>query len=634
MRKQLVTLTGIRGVAAIWVVLFHGYAYFGPLLGGPDRIQVPIVRDGYLGVDLFFILSGFVLSLAYSERFQKNFKSGIVEFFFARVWRIFPLHWVCLAIFVLLVEAFPENYWGPGPFTSGALAASAALVQDWIPSTALAWNHPSWSLSAEWAAYLLFPLLIVAIGLLRDRRLAFCLALVSLLALTLSLSVRESHTLNHAGPPGIVRCLFEFSAGALAWKSLPADVWKAASTEDWNYRRLGEICTALGAAVLVLALAIPAFQAIAPFAFMMFILGCALPSWTAGRLFGNGVVVVLGNISFSIYLVHIFVLGCLTVAINSTHINTGGWLARLGASAAYLPLVLVTAYVTWWFVERPTHEFARRHGREFTSRTLSWFGSRISLPDRSSLAPITLTLWAMRIVAMSLGVTAGDFLSTTLGVGFDLSTFILLAVFYATLTVHVVAGRSYPLLSWTLILSSTMAGTTMSDFLFGVAGLGGSLLLLIVALGVGRFAVGPASVERAIAPRIQIFYWTTFLILSSLGTTVGDFLVRDIGLGYAGGGLLLCGALACVVLAYYFTNISLTRLFWLAFVLTRSLGMTAADTLTRSQAEGGLQLGTVGASVILAAILVLLILFSGRDPDELNGWPSMWSGREAAQEST
>jgi peptidoglycan/LPS O-acetylase OafA/YrhL len=232
----------------------------------------------------------------------------------------------------------------------------------------VAWPRCGWS---EWAAYLLFPFLVVAIGLLRDCRLAFCLALVSLLALTLSLSVKESHTLNHAGPPGIVRCLFEFSAGALAWKSIPADVWKAVSAEDSNYRRLGEVCMALGAAVLVLALALTTLQVIAPFAFLMFILGCAWPSWTAGRL--------SGNISFSVYLVHIFVLGCLTVAIDSVHINTGDWLPRLGASAAYLPLVLVTAYLTCRFVERPTHEFARRHGHEFTSRTLAWFGLGRSL---------------------------------------------------------------------------------------------------------------------------------------------------------------------------------------------------------------------------------------------------------------
>ena len=132
-----------------------------------------------------------------------------------------------------------------------------------------------------------------------------------------------------------------------------------------------------------------------------------MPSRTAGRLFGNAVVVFLGNISFSIYLIHIFVLGCLAVAIDSLHINTGDWLARLVASAVYLPLVLVTAYVTWRFIERPTHEFARRHGRDFTSRTLAWFGSWRSLPDRSMPAPATLTLWTMRIVAMSLGVTRG-----------------------------------------------------------------------------------------------------------------------------------------------------------------------------------------------------------------------------------
>jgi|SRR4051794_32795099 len=114
---------------------------------------------------------------------------------------------------------------------------------------------------------------------------------------------------------------------------------------------------------------------------------------------------------------------------------------------------------------------------------------------------------------------------------------------------------------------------------------------------------------------------------------MGDFLVHDVGLGYGGGGLLLCGALAGVVLAYHFTKLSLTRLFWTAFVLTRSLGTTVGDTLTRPHAEGGLQLGTAGASVILATILVLLILFSGRDPDELNGWPSMRSAKAAVQES-
>ncbi len=118
----------------------------------------------------------------------------MIEFFFARVWRIYPLHWVCLAIFVLLVKSVPENWWGPGPFTLNALVASAALVQNWSSKTALAWNHPTWSLSAEWAAYALFPFLTFVIGLLRDRRLAFGLALVSLGALAVFVFARGSES--------------------------------------------------------------------------------------------------------------------------------------------------------------------------------------------------------------------------------------------------------------------------------------------------------------------------------------------------------------------------------------------------------------------------------------------------------
>ena len=76
MRRQVVTLTGIRGVAAIWVVLFHAYPFIGPLIGGPDRHQVPVIRDGYLGVDLFFVLSGFVFSLCLQRQFSEELQVG------------------------------------------------------------------------------------------------------------------------------------------------------------------------------------------------------------------------------------------------------------------------------------------------------------------------------------------------------------------------------------------------------------------------------------------------------------------------------------------------------------------------------------------------------------------------------
>jgi peptidoglycan/LPS O-acetylase OafA/YrhL len=114
-----------------------------------------------------------------------DFRSGFDEFRVSRISRIVPLHWVCLTAFVFLVTFFLKYWWGPGPFTGETFVASAALAQNWTSRTALAWNHPTWSLSAEWLADLVFSFLIFAVIRLRGRQ----QALVGLLlALVLRLS--------------------------------------------------------------------------------------------------------------------------------------------------------------------------------------------------------------------------------------------------------------------------------------------------------------------------------------------------------------------------------------------------------------------------------------------------------------
>lgn len=377
---RLTTLTGIRGVAAVWVVVFHAYPFAGELLGWPMRWQIPVVRSGFLAVDLFFVLSGFVLSNAYSERFYHNFRSSLGEFLFARVCRIFPLHWVCLTAFFLLVMYFPHHWWGPGPFTLSALVASVGLVQNWIPSTAMAWNHPTWSLSAEWFAYLLFPFLVPVINRLKDRRLALAGSFLSLLLLYAALVVTDSGTLNHVGPAGIVRCLCEFSAGVLAWKAVSAEARKD--------RTLAEVCTVLGMAILALAVATPRMERLAPFAFVMLVVGCALSSRIATCLFGGRGIVFLGEISFSIYLVHVGVLGLLGLIADALPMDDTGAVARVGLVLAISPLVVITSYVTWRFVEQPSQAFARTHARGATARVLAWFGRSSLTSGRLATATI------------------------------------------------------------------------------------------------------------------------------------------------------------------------------------------------------------------------------------------------------
>ncbi len=231
---------------------------------------------------------------------------------------------------------------------------------------------------------------------------------------------------------------------------------------------------------------------------------------------------------------------------------------------------------------------------------------------------ITLAFWLMKICATTLGETAGDLLSMTLNVGYALSSLILISIFLATLVAQLAAKAYHPLLYWTVILSTSTAGTTMSDFMDRTLGLGylagTSILLtiLLTVLAVWRLTIGSLSVDHIHSFRVEMFYWTAILFSNTLGTALGDFLADSSGLGFAGGALLIGSILAAVTLAHYFTPIPKTLLFWIAFVLTRPFGATAGDFLTKTHEKGGLGFGTIGSSAVLASILVILVIFASR----------------------
>jgi uncharacterized membrane-anchored protein len=233
---------------------------------------------------------------------------------------------------------------------------------------------------------------------------------------------------------------------------------------------------------------------------------------------------------------------------------------------------------------------------------------------------VTLAFWIVKICATTLGETGGDALSMTLNVGYAISTVILFGVFLATLAAQISAKRYNPALYWLVILSTTMAGTTMSDFLdrsahFGY--IGGSLLLIAILVSIllaWRLTLGSITFDHVIDPKVETFYWITILFSNTLGTALGDFLSDSAGLGYVGGALVIGGLLALVAAAYFFTKISRTILFWLAFVLTRPLGATLGDTLTKTHAKGGLDLGTLPSSLVLAVTMIVLVFFAARRP--------------------
>lgn len=234
----------------------------------------------------------------------------------------------------------------------------------------------------------------------------------------------------------------------------------------------------------------------------------------------------------------------------------------------------------------------------------------------NKLPQITLAFWVMKICATTLGETAGDLLSMTLNIGYALSSLLLISLFVLALLGQLSTRRYKPALYWTVILMTSTAGTTISDFMDRTLGLGyasGSMILIALLTGIllsWQLSEKSLSVDRIVSRRAELFYWAAILVSNTLGTALGDYLADDSGLGFAGGALLIGSLLAVVAAAYYRTQLSRVALFWAAFVLTRPFGATLGDVLTKSTDKGGLDLGTVGSSAVLLTTLAVLVCFA------------------------
>jgi uncharacterized membrane-anchored protein len=234
----------------------------------------------------------------------------------------------------------------------------------------------------------------------------------------------------------------------------------------------------------------------------------------------------------------------------------------------------------------------------------------------NKLPQITLFFWVMKICATTLGETGGDLLSMTLKVGYAASSVILIGVFLASLLTQLASKKFHPVLYWTVILTTSTAGTTMSDYMDRTLGLGyaeGSLILLTILLAIFAFwrvSGRSFSVTNITTFTDELLYWTAILFSNTLGTALGDFLADDSGLGFGGGAMLIGGLLALVVLAAFYTRLSKVFLFWIAFVLTRPFGATMGDFLTKPAKIGGLGFGTVGSSAVLTSVLGILIAYT------------------------
>ncbi|WP_084238769.1 acyltransferase family protein [Sphingomonas asaccharolytica] len=358
-RPELRALTSVRGVAAWMVVLYH----IRLTIDGLSPTWLHIFAKGYLAVDFFFLLSGFVIWLSWGDRLRAEGWRGVPAFLHKRVARIWPLHLVVLAGAVLLALALAAaGRHDPVEYPFRELPLHIFLLQNWGFTDALTWNDPAWSISCELAAYLLFPLLVRAVDW---RTLPSWLIVLAAAAFLLILAAATAHlpTLGHNIVHfGAVRCLTEFAAGSvlcalwLRWREVPA---------------LPAILAFAVAGLMLIGWAIGLPEQLAvPFAFAALLLALALTSGMRGNPLDWAPLHYLGEISYATYLSHfmLFVVFKLVFVSDAHAVHP----VLIGL---YLAMVLAGSVALYHLVERPAQKwvnalkFLAGTGRETKTRS-------------------------------------------------------------------------------------------------------------------------------------------------------------------------------------------------------------------------------------------------------------------------
>lgn len=365
---RFAALDGWRGVCAVMIVFLHA-----PIAGTIG--EAAFVRNSFLFVDFFFVLSGFVIAHAFAARITNWREAG--AFSLSRVKRVYPLHLVMLALF-LVFELLMLALRGPGAaFTGGngvgAFFANLTMTHSLGVVDRLGWNYPSWSISAELVAYGLFALLLVLVP-----RLLVPVLLAVVVVAPVVLYVAVGH-IDVTVVWGWLRCLFGFSLGVL----LRLLVWPRMETRGpaqggaaWT---LAEIATVLAVILFVVAAGTTPVSLAAPFVFAYALLVFAHEGGAVSRLLKSAPFAFLGLVSYSIYMTHAFVISrginaasaaeavlgvpLMVERADGSSVVAGGDAEAVAAMAAILAATIVFSALTHRFVEKPGQRLRLSFGR-------------------------------------------------------------------------------------------------------------------------------------------------------------------------------------------------------------------------------------------------------------------------------
>jgi peptidoglycan/LPS O-acetylase OafA/YrhL len=346
-------LTGIRALAASLVLGFHFYTEHIVPVG--INSLLPFFTRGYLGVDFFFLLSGFIITHVYLTPLACPNRITVQIFLWHRIIRLYPVHLTVLAGLVAIVSlagAAGIALNDPQHWQWKDLFWHLTLLHSWGATEGLAWNDPSWSISAEWFAYLLFPLLAPMMIRVHGRVTALLIAVAALATTAALFAIADWAVLTSGrGAPAMMRVFGEFLCGAA--------LCRAVALGGVSSRSSGDIL----AAGAFIAFLLGASAGLADFALIAFlaltVFGASTSAAYLARILGSRPLVWLGEVSYSIYMVHFPVLIVIRRLWERLGFAEWGVAGKTFAFLITLALVIGLASMLFYLVERPARKRLR-----------------------------------------------------------------------------------------------------------------------------------------------------------------------------------------------------------------------------------------------------------------------------------
>lgn len=245
---------------------------------------------------------------------------------------------------------------------------------------------------------------------------------------------------------------------------------------------------------------------------------------------------------------------------------------------------------------------------------------------RNRVPEVTIEFWLIKLMAVTMGETAADYLAVNLGLGLA-TTSVLMSIILAIALLAQFAQRRYvPSVYWSAVVLISIVGTLVTDNLvdnFGVALETTAIaftILLTVTFIVWYATEKTLSIHSIFTLRREIFYWLAILFTFALGTAVGDLVAEVFAIGYLQTGLLFGAVIAAIAVGYYMLNLNPVLAFWLAYIFTRPLGASFGDLLSQPMEYGGLGFGTVATSLMFLAAIVALVAYltASRQPEDVD----------------